>query len=231
VNNPDHVPDKRLVTGGSGTGKTTLAYDQFCKERARLKFVYDHDGRFSDRFGPESVSAAGLDEAVAAGGVIVYDPSGDFPSNFGATSKDMGLGGLSFFCEYVMAQCKVARGRKLLWIDELDLVATNTSYPKDLHVLMQTGRNYSIDCFLITGQPNRVHNCILTQCTSVTTFLLTAETSMKWLVDNGIPADVIRGLGEHGWYSRHLRTGATNSNVKHREVTDPGADAGAVAHG
>jgi hypothetical protein len=213
MNNPDHVPDKRLVTGGSGTGKTSRAQEMFLEEKARFKFVYDHDGRYSSRFGPESVDAAGLDVAVAAGGTVVYDPSNDF-TNLGVTTKEMGPGGLSFFCEYLMATCKILKGRKILFVDELDLVSGNACYPKELHVLMQTGRNYMIDCILITGQPNRVHNCVLTQCTSVTTFLHTAEPAMKWLVQNGIEEDTIRGLGDHGWFQKNLRSGECTTSVK-----------------
>jgi hypothetical protein len=113
----DHPPQKVLVTGGSGTGKTTLAEKLMRAEKARYKFVFDHDGQFASRFGHDAVcGSAGLEERTARGGWIVYDPVEDFEDNFPR--------GLEFFCDYVLAQSKQLRGRKLFYCDEIDLLTT-----------------------------------------------------------------------------------------------------------
>lgn len=202
----DHLPDKRLITGGSGTGKTTLVESLMRKEKARLKFVYDHEGQFCQRYGHEPVYADGLDEAVARGGWVVFDPSEDFESDFEQ--------GLEFYCDYILALSKELKGRKLFHIDELDLLTSNTKYPRALVAVMQTGRRYEIDCFFISGQPNNLHNRVRSQLTAVYTFFHSDRAALEFLTDNGIPEETIRSLGEHGWFYRHLRTGATQSNLK-----------------
>jgi len=203
----DHPPKKILVTGASGSGKTTLAEKLMRSERARLKFVFDHDGQFSSRFGVEPVCGSGLlDEAVAKGGWVCYDPSEDFEDDFPK--------GLQFFCAYVLAQSKQLRGRKLFYCDEIDLLTTTTLYPRELVAMLQTGRRYEIDAVLIAGQPNRLHNCIRTQLTELYTFIHTDEPALKFLVENGIPEETIRSLGKHGWCYRHLRTGECKSSSR-----------------
>lgn len=202
----DHPPDKRLITGGSGTGKTTLAEKLMSKESARLKFVYDHDGQFASRYDHDAVNASQLDEAVAKGGWVVFDPAEDFESDFGK--------GLEFFCDYILTLSKELKGRKLFYVDELDILTSNKVYPASLVAVMQTGRRYQIDCFFISGQPNNLHNRVQNQFTAVYTFTHANPTALKFLVDNGIPEETIRGLGEHGWYYRHLRTGEVSTNVK-----------------
>jgi molybdopterin-guanine dinucleotide biosynthesis protein len=210
----DHPPKKVLITGGSGSGKTTLAEKLMRAEKARWKFVYDHDGQYSSRFGVEAVSRSGdLDEAVARGGFVCYDPVEDFEDDFPK--------GLQFFCAYILAQSKQLRGRKLFYCDEIDLLTTTTTYPRELVALMQTGRRYEIDCVLIAGQPNKLHNCVRTQLTEVYTFIHTDEPAMKFLSDNGIEEETIRSLGSHGWAYRHLRTGEVKgSGGKKREIVD-----------
>jgi nicotinamide riboside kinase len=203
----DHPPKKVLITGGSGTGKTTLAEKIMSREKSRLKFIYDHDGQFSSRFGHDLCdSADGLDEQVARGGWVIYDPVKDFEDNFSV--------GLEFFTDYILAQSKQLAGRKLFYCDEIDLLTTTQTYPRSVVALMQTGRRYQIDCVLIAGQPNKLHNCIRTQLTEVYTFIHTDEAALKFLTDNSIPEETIRGLGQHGWFYRHLRTGKQNSNLR-----------------
>ncbi len=218
----DHPPKKILVTGASGSGKTTLAEKLMRSERARLKFVFDHDGQFSSRFGVEPVCGSGLlDEAVAKGGWVCYDPVEDFEDDFPK--------GLQFFCAYILAQSKQLRGRKLFYCDEIDLLTTTQLYPRELVAMLQTGRRYEIDCVLIAGQPNRLHNCIRTQMTELYTFVHTDEPALKFIVENGIPEEQVRALGKHGWYYRHLRTGEVKSSVrnfakpKETVAPDPGA--------
>ena len=104
--NFDHHSLKVLITGTSGTGKTTLWEELVRKEKARVKFVFDHQGEFTRRFDQPAVfDPEQLCAATGKGGWVIFDPVKMFPGRSDA--------GFAFFCDYVLTVCETVRGRKI----------------------------------------------------------------------------------------------------------------------
>lgn len=203
----DHKSDKRLVTGCSGTGKTTLFEQILRREKAPRKFVYDHQGEFSRRFNvPAVFDVESLCEATARGGWIVFDPlrmfTGRLPEGF------------QFFCDYVFSVSQVLNGRKLFICDELQKVTRVAVEPVELLSILDTGRRFQVDCFFISQAPNRIHNGVRNQLTYVITFRQSDKNAVKYLEENGFDPDAIRNLPKGKYLWRNLDTGESGEGGK-----------------
>ncbi len=201
----DHPSYKVLVTGTSGTGKSTLLQKLLAKEKAQWKYVYDHQGEFSQRWKIPSVSNADdLEEKNLRKGWVIYDPVNDFAGK--APS------GFDFFCQYVFLTAKTVNGRKLFVCDELQMLTDNRNPPEAFLTICETGRRFQIDVFCISQAPNRLHNTVRNQLTDVYTFRQSDEAAIKYLADNGFDPEQVRGLAEYEYIHRNLRTGATETS-------------------
>lgn len=207
--NFDHPSYKVLVTGCSGTGKTTLFERLIRKEKAQWKFIYDHQGEFAARFNvPCVATAAALEEKTLKKGWVVFDPLHEFaerpPTKEGLTGLQQGF---EFFCEYVFLTGQNCAGRKLLCCDELQSLTDNRNPPAPLVKVCEMGQRLQIDVFCISQAPNRIHNSLRNQFTDVYTFRQSDETAIKYLVDNGFDDNEVRNLAKFEYVHRNLRTG------------------------
>ena len=196
----NHKSKKVLVTGVSGTGKTTLFWRLVSTTPATWKFVYDHEGEFSSRFGlPRCTNTVDLAIQTEKGGWVCFDPVELYP---GEAEK-----GFFFFCDYVMAISSQFKGRKLFIVDELQKVTGTTQKPEEFLKLCETGRRREVDIFAISNAPNRIHNSVRNAVTEVYSFRLTDKNALAFLADNGFDADSVRNLpnGEYLW--RNFNTG------------------------
>ena len=202
MQNFDHPSCKVLITGTSGTGKTTLFEKLVRKEKARLKFVYDHQGEFSHRFDiPAITDPEEMLEKTSKGGWVVFDPIKSFPGKSQA--------GFDFFCEYVFSIAPTVPGRKLFCCDELQKLTDTSTEPEKFLVLCETGRRFEIDIFCIGQAPNRIHNAIRNQLTEIYTFRQSDKNALNYLTDNGFDPEKIRNLTaeKHEWIGRNLDSG------------------------
>ena len=202
----DHKPLKVLITGSSGTGKTTLWQKLIQADKARTKFVFDHSGEFSHRFGkPPVFDIQGLAQCCV-GGYVVFDPIRLFP---GRTDE-----GFAFYTDFVLQAGDVIKGRKLFCCDELQKLTGTRAEPEELLALLDTGRRYQIDVYAISQAPNRIHNGIRNQLTRVYTFRQSDANAVKYLEENGFDADAVRNLarGEYLW--RDLDSGESGQGGK-----------------
>jgi energy-coupling factor transporter ATP-binding protein EcfA2 len=210
----DHPSKKVLITGTSGTGKTTLLEKLLRKEKARYKFVFDHQGEFAHRFkvepcyGPEN-----LCEAVAAGGWVCFDPVQMYP---GKTPE-----AFSFFCDFAFCMATTQKGRKIFICDELQKLVDNAKTPDELMCILDTGRRYQLDFFGISQAPNLIHNAIRNQLTEVYTFRQSDENAIKFLDANGFNETQVRNLKGHDYLWRNLSTGENNFGVGTALPDDP----------
>ena len=203
----DHPADKRLITGVSGTGKTTFFQQLVKKEIAARNFIFDHQGEFSSRFGVRPIFTVGaLCEKTALGGYICFDPVREFPGR----TKD----GFLFFCDYVLEVSASLRGRKLFICDELQKLTATTKEPVELLAILETGRRFQIDCIFIAQAPNRIHNAVRNQLTHVYTFRQSDSNALAYLKENGFDENAVRNLPRGRYLWRNLDTGETGEGGK-----------------
>jgi hypothetical protein len=199
----DHESKKVLITGTSGTGKTSLLEKLLRKERSRWKFVFDHQGEFSARFRvPACTSPGELCGAVARGGWVVFDPVTMYPGK----TRDA----FAFFSDFTFAMAETQRGRKIFVCDELQKLVDNAKTPDELMCILDTGRRYQLDFYGISQAPNLIHNAIRNQITEVYTFRQSDENAIKFLAENGFNEYQVRNLKGHSFLWRNLATGEDN---------------------
>jgi DNA helicase HerA-like ATPase len=207
MQNFDHASCKILVTGTSGTGKTTLAQKLLKSEKAFVKFIYDHQGEFSQRFKVPAIRDADeLVEKTARGGYVCFDPIDSFPGK-AAT-------GFDFFCEFIFNVSQNLNGRKILFCDEIQKLTDTANEPEAFLTLCETGRRFQVDIIAITQAPNRIHNTVRNQLTQVYTFRQSDKNALKYLEDNGFDPEKVRSLSaeKHEWLGRNLDTGEVTAS-------------------
>lgn len=199
----DHPADKRLITGTSGTGKTTLFEKMLTAEKARWKFVFDaKHGEFARRFDhPPCFSADDLCAAMEAGPWVVFDPIRLFPGRPYA--------GLAFFADFVLAVSTKFKGRKIFAVEELQKLQTPKKDPVELLTLLDTGRTFQLDFFAISQSPNRIHNAVRNQLTKLWTFRQSDANAVKYLAENGFDSEKVTSLPRGKFLWKNLDTGET----------------------
>ena len=226
-----HPSKKVLVTGVSGTGKTTLFEKLIRKEKARWKFVFDHQGEFSARFGQRAATNIDeLCEQTTRAGWIVFDPVKFANEPNPVTGERRGLPeSFAFFCDYVFAMSETLRGRKIIACDELQKLVTNTKTPDELLCILDTGRRYQLDFFAISQAPNQIHNAIRNQITEIYTFRQNDKNAVQYLADAGFNENEIRNLEKFAYLWRNLATGEDNFKPGGSGETDASANRNPVA--
>ncbi len=199
----DHAGKKTLITGTSGTGKTTLFESLIRGDKARWKFIFDHQGEFSRRFDVEA--AFDLDQLCAAAGGqwCVFDPVRMFP---GKTAE-----AFRFFCDFAFAMSQSFKGRKIFACDELQKLTSPKIEHPELLTILDTGRRFQLDFYGICQAPNRIHNAIRNQLTLVYTFRQSDANAVAYLSENGFSADEIRALPRGRYLWRNLDSGETGA--------------------
>lgn len=213
--NFNHVGKKVLVTGVSGTGKTTLFERLLRSEKARIKFVFDHQGEFAPRYDlPAVVDMEGLYKSASTGGWCVFDPIKlcDWEDSDG---RRLGIdGAFALWLEVVFEICKTVSGRKLIVCDELQKLTGTRGEPTEFLTILDTGRRFQTDLFCISQAPNRIHNGIRNQLTKVYTFRQSDSNALQYLKANGFDEQQVRDLPRGKYLWRDLDTGETGDGGK-----------------
>lgn len=196
-----HSPTKILISGNSGSGKSTFATAVLLNSQHTYKFIFDQEGESQQRLGfSAATDEGGLVEQLEQGWVI-FDPSEMFP---GETAD-----ALEFFCQWCFSVKKAINeedadaGRPfstaLFFCDELQNLVDSHSVPKGLRLILETGRRQGIDTLLCTQQPNVIHNRTRNQLTEIVAFSQVDKNAVEFLEDLGFNGDEIRSLDAGQW--------------------------------
>jgi hypothetical protein len=181
-----HRPTKILVTGKSGTGKSTYFTRYLSNAPQGKVFLFDHEGEYSFRKRIQPcLSMERLSDELEKQ-YIIYDPSDDFPGDT--------LEAFNFFCDWTFEVCKGIPGTKLFASDELQKIVATDSLPQEFCCVVETGRRRGIDTFFVCQQPNLLHNRLRNQLTEIVTFAHLDKRALIFLEELGFNADEIRAL-------------------------------------
>ncbi|MCU0770854.1 MAG: hypothetical protein MUE94_03660 [Verrucomicrobia bacterium] len=215
--NLSHKPSKLLITGCSGSGKTTFAMRYLLGKVAGPKFIFDHEGEFALRLKtPSCRSPQEMFDALPSGWVL-FDPCRMFPGDLEA--------GFRFFLEWAFNVSTKLGGNKLFACDELQKLVGTAKCPWELALVLETGRRHGLDTLMITQQPNLIHNRVRNQTTEVVTFRQVDKAAVGYLEDLGFDAERIRKLCPGSYLLRNLQNGAERQGSVFR-VSAEGQDSG-----
>ena len=182
-----HESQKVLVTGASGSGKTTYFLSRIRDWRAfdgaKLKqlYVFDHEGEFSRKTGIRPAQTP----RDFGGRVIAFDPSLMFRGRFAEA--------FAFFCDFAFEHSTRFDGAKLFCCDELQkFIGTSASeIPQELKNILETGRRYELDFMAISQAPNLIHNRVKNQLSEIVAFQLIEENAAKFVESFGFSTQML----------------------------------------
>lgn len=197
-----HRPIKTVITGKSGSGKTT--YFQRLLENGAVNywktvFVYDWQGEISERVKIAPVFK--LEELPSKLDMtwVIYDPSLEFEGDYET--------GFSAFADWSFKICKATDAPpfpRLFSCDEVQLLQTNKDIAPELQTILQTGRRWALDCAFVSQQINELHNVFRAQSTEVVTF-------------QHIDPYVLDVIGKWGFDPEQVSTLATGEYLYHND--------------
>lgn len=201
--NYNHIESFRLITGKSGTGKTTYFLRAIAGARHRYKFLFDPQREISRKLRWRPVQdSAGVVYCVRVGLPVCFDPSRDFAGR----PKE----GFAWFTRLSLELSKELRGPKLFACDELQKYTAlgRGGVPGGLAEILDIGRKEEIDGLFVAQRVNKVNDDIRAQLTELVTFQHTDRLPLRWLEDDGFDPELVSRLKSPGQYlRRNLKTG------------------------
>lgn len=196
----DHPSVKGVIVGVSGLGKSTLFEKLINRETADWIFLYDHKGGdLARRFGPSCFNLEQLVAATDRGGFVIFDPSKLFP---GKPEK-----GFEFFCNFAWTVGRELKGVKIFGSDELDALIDPRNAPDDFLQMLDQGRTYQFNIYMIAQAMNTLHNLVRKQFTEIFAFRQGDSNGEAWLVGKGFDDAELQRLRPGEWLYANTNTG------------------------
>lgn len=199
-------PANTLIVGMTGCGKSTFAYRYLVNANAACRFIFDDLGRAATRLKIAPVFFEKQCEAALQDRWVVFNPHRMFP---GAT-KD----GFRWFCQWVYAAARRGPGKKLFLVDEVWQWQSNMEMPRELALVVQTGREENLELVCATQLPHKVNASVTGQSTELVCFRLNEPLALNRVKELGADADSVKNLplGEFVSYNR-LNSGTLTGKV------------------
>lgn len=207
--NFDHPNRKVLITGKSGTGKTTLWRKIIREWPAKKVFVFDPERQFAQREGLKvAMTVEALNYATARERFVVFDPTSMFPGDRSEA--------FAFFSRFVLLQSRSLSCVKLYAVDELQGVQTtgNGGVPQAFKEIGDEGRRQQIDLVLVAQRLNTVNDAIRAQVNRVITFQHTDPRALVILSEMGMQPESVSSLGRFEYIDADLDTGTIKRVAK-----------------
>lgn len=184
--NYDHPNRKELITGKSGSGKTTFWLDRLKKWPAKWKWAFDPEREVARKIGWPAVTAPNqLLWSIQHRRPIAFDPEAMFPGDRAS--------GFEFFCLWVWNVSQELDGVKLFACDEVwKYVPAVRPLPHSFALLLEEGRKQEIDLCLVSQRINKTHDAIRAVTSDLVTFQHTDSLPLKWLNEYFDPEAVRR---------------------------------------
>ncbi|MBI3868816.1 MAG: hypothetical protein HY299_09820 [Verrucomicrobia bacterium] len=193
-----HRSSKILITGRSGTGKTTYFLRYLVGADHGKKFVFDGEGELGHKLG---LAAARSTDQLGAqlwrrSPYVIFDPSAMFAGEHRKA--------FNFFCEWSFTASKSIRGKKLLAVDELQKISDSHSIDWEWSLVLETGRRWGLDMVAISQAPNLIHNRVRNQLTEAVTFAHNDPNALSFLEGVGFDPLRIQSLPNGAFIARNL---------------------------
>lgn len=186
--------DVVLVSGISGSGKTSFCLRLLANTKAPYRFVWDPDAQLSNRLGMPCAQAESELACALDTGWVIFDPNSMFPGRHAE--------GFAWFAGWVFSTCAHLQGRKWLLVDEVWRYCNNLTIPAPLAECVQTGRVRGLSCVFATQRPNRLNESILNEVTEVVGFRTQGPNALRILQDLGLDCDRVAELPKGAFLSK-----------------------------
>ena len=181
-----HQGTKILITGASGTGKSSYWTKLIIGYPAKTKFVFDHEGELQHRLGIRPArSVTDLANATVTGW-CVFDPEAMFGSDLERA--------FTYFSEFAFRACERLRGTKLFACDEMQAFIDTNKLQNELRDVLQRGRRRGLDSVMVSQAPNELHNKLRQQITEAVSFAQAEDRAIEWLRAFGFNEADLRAL-------------------------------------
>jgi hypothetical protein len=194
-----HRPQKTLIVGASGFGKSQYQIRAALGASQRTKFVFDHKDEFAVLAGAEQCSTPEEIEAALETGWVVYNPRVMWPGRLPEA--------FAWFCDFAWTVSEQIGFPKLIVADELKLL-TEGQAPVELCRVMEDGRSVALDVLFTSHNANGLHNRLREQFTEIVTFYQRSGPAVEIMEKEfGFDAVAIGNLQRGEFIAQDMETG------------------------
>lgn len=179
-------PANTLIVGMTGSGKTTFALRYLLNVPCACRFVFDDLGRAATRLRIRPAYTAAEVEAALATRWVVFNPHRMFPGDTKSAFR--------WFCQWVYDTSRRGPGKKVFLVDEVWQWQDGLQMPRELSLVVQTGREENLELVCATQLPHKVNAAITGQSTDMICFRLDEEKALTRIEELRGERDVIQNL-------------------------------------